>query len=329
LCLGSPAERVLPDRGESSPIPRDIRSLLEASHAVEIINPVSCEVQDLILDEKAASPVDLEKDPRFKSGLVNMIRKSEGISKTAVPEARMVVKCNDCIAAKLEWATKDSTESNTLQYFQKHKSEIPAPKLLGRILLGQVFITFLSFLPGSTLEAKWPDLSIKQKSSVREHLDSIFKSLRTLPFPDGACLGDVGGEGCKDRRRHLRRNAQPIYSVKQFEDFQFSNPNYGGSIFIDFLRSFTREDNSQIVFTHGDLRPENILVEVVDDKTCKVTGIVDWETSGFYPEYHEATKSPIVWERTKSGTGTNSLHHPSHLACTLYTGYRTMPGAAS
>ncbi|CAG8285396.1 unnamed protein product [Penicillium nalgiovense] len=40
-----------------------------------------------------------------------------------------------------------------------------------------------------------------------------------------------------------------------------------------------------IVFTHGDLNPRNILAE-----NGKITGIVDWENAGFFPEYWEYTK---------------------------------------
>ena len=44
-----------------------------------------------------------------------------------------------------------------------------------------------------------------------------------------------------------------------------------------------------IVFTHGDLVPQNILVE-----NEHVTGIVDWEQAGLYPEYGEHVKA--LWE---------------------------------
>lgn len=46
----------------------------------------------------------------------------------------------------------------------------------------------------------------------------------------------------------------------------------------------------KIVFTHGDLRPENIAVDMDDCNQWVVTGLFDWEYSGFYPEYCEAFK---------------------------------------
>ncbi|KAH9922961.1 uncharacterized protein B0H18DRAFT_1182825 [Fomitopsis serialis] len=39
-----------------------------------------------------------------------------------------------------------------------------------------------------------------------------------------------------------------------------------------------------VVFTHGDLMPHNIMV-----KDGHITGIIDWEAAGWYPEYWEFT----------------------------------------
>ena len=47
----------------------------------------------------------------------------------------------------------------------------------------------------------------------------------------------------------------------------------------------------QIVFTHGDLRLQNVMVE-----DGNVNGILDWEFSGWYPEYWEFSKALYVWK---------------------------------
>lgn len=51
----------------------------------------------------------------------------------------------------------------------------------------------------------------------------------------------------------------------------------------------------KIVFTHADLNPRNILVERTTSHAGQegrqLSGIVDWETAGFYPEYWDYTKS--------------------------------------
>ncbi|KAJ5154949.1 uncharacterized protein N7500_010388 [Penicillium coprophilum] len=45
-----------------------------------------------------------------------------------------------------------------------------------------------------------------------------------------------------------------------------------------------------IVFAHGDLRPQNIMV-----KNGYVVAIIDWELSGWYPEYWEFAKTLLIW----------------------------------
>lgn len=51
-----------------------------------------------------------------------------------------------------------------------------------------------------------------------------------------------------------------------------------------------------ITFTHGDLHRSNILVSLEDP--AQVVAIVDWEQSGWYPEYWEYCKADAFtgWE---------------------------------
>ncbi|KAF1739124.1 hypothetical protein CRV24_001056 [Beauveria bassiana] len=65
----------------------------------------------------------------------------------------------------------------------------------------------------------------------------------------------------------------------------------------------------KIVFTHADLNPRNIIVNQVKDATgtlhWEVSGIVDWEAAGYYPEYWDCTKSMFEgfrWPRRHNDT---------------------------
>ncbi|PYH46736.1 uncharacterized protein BP01DRAFT_414697 [Aspergillus saccharolyticus JOP 1030-1] len=104
------------------------------------------------------------------------------------------------------------------------------------------------------------------------------KPLGSLPYETGTPFGGPSGEGCKDIRRHLRRSLEPILTVDEFEDFLFTSNRAGGE-----------SPSPAIVFTHGDLRPENIVVDLKGNEWT-ITGLIDWEYSGFYPEYYEAIR---------------------------------------
>lgn len=47
------------------------------------------------------------------------------------------------------------------------------------------------------------------------------------------------------------------------------------------------------VFTHGDIAPRNIMV----DENGNITGIIDWEWAGWYPDYWEYAQimRPAFW----------------------------------
>jgi aminoglycoside phosphotransferase len=58
-----------------------------------------------------------------------------------------------------------------------------------------------------------------------------------------------------------------------------------------------QKDHHRIVFTHGDLKAHNILV---NDHDGYLSGFLDWESRGWYPEYWEFTTA-MRFERTAGG----------------------------
>lgn len=66
-------------------------------------------------------------------------------------------------------------------------------------------------------------------------------------------------------------------------------------------------------FTHADLNSRNILVDEVVQQGgslpvgWRVTGIVDWEMTSYYPEYWEYTKA--LYERFRWNRGYQNMIH--------------------
>ncbi|KAI4688456.1 hypothetical protein J4E81_008053 [Alternaria sp. BMP 2799] len=228
-----------------------------------------------------------------ESSLAHSIRKlveqSEVIWTPPLGKHSIVLKCSPGIALKMIMKMDDLTEYTTLQYLEKHKPAIPAPRPLGLARLGDCFLVFMTLMPGTTLEAVWPKLDDSLKRSVQAQLNDIFIEVRSLTRPDDMPLGGVAGEGCQDARRNVRRTTDPIWTTEDFDDWQFSNPHYGSPIYIKFLRSLCPPLSQKHVLSHNDLRPANIIVKL-EEGQCRVTGIIDWEYAGFYPEYYESTK---------------------------------------
>ena len=248
--------------------------------------------------------------------LPKVIQQGEILWQSKTNTDNVVVKCNQEVVVKIVPSMGDYTEFTSLQYLADHVPEIPAPKPLGLIGVGDLSYVFMSFIGGTTLERAWPGMLASQKKSITEQLNKYFLRLRQQQCPDGVAFGGVSGEGCKDTRRHTRICTMEIRDCSQFQDFQFSMPNFGGWAYVEFLRNLLPRTTSLCVFMHGDVRPENIMVQLQDDGEYKVTGLLDWEKSGFYPDYFECTK--ITSTMSTSETDDWFLHLPRCISPTQH-----------
>ena len=202
-----------------------------------------------------------------------------------------VVKCSEDAVVKIVPKFEDFTEFTTMQYLGRHSPDIPIPTPLGVLMAEKTAYIFMSYVPGPTLDSVWSQLSTLQKGSIANELNEILLKLRDLKMPDDSLLGGIGGEGCKDTRRHTRISQKPIKSVSEFEDFIFSNPIFGSSVYIKLIRRMSQSHAPMIVFSHGDLRPANIVVKADQQGNYTIRGILDWERAGFYPDYWESVKA--------------------------------------
>ena len=206
----------------------------------------------------------------------------------ALPDL-VVVKCSKDIVIKVVPCLSDYTEATTMRFLQDNIPEIPAPRLLGVISSSRTYI-FMTYIPGIRLESIWSQLDARQNRSITADLEVILQKLRQSA-PAGTPLGGIGGEGCKDTGRHTRVCETKLSTSLDFVDFLFSNPHFGGEVYTRLLRDMWSYQPRSIVFTHGDLQHMNILVQVCDENSYRVSGLIDWERSGWYPEWWESIKA--------------------------------------
>lgn len=73
-------------------------------------------------------------------------------------------------------------------------------------------------------------------------------------------MGGVGGDGVRDWHRDDHDSRQ-VTSLREFEDFYFAVEKWPPSpAWAAFLRSFLLSAGEELVFTHGDLSPANVMI---------------------------------------------------------------------
>ncbi|PPQ84959.1 hypothetical protein CVT25_004472 [Psilocybe cyanescens] len=134
--------------------------------------------------------------------------------------------------------------------------------------------------PGTSLESVIDTMTPEQLDHVAEQLKAI---LSRMAHDKPKSLGSVSGGAYLNFLFPGYVTPKRAFStVGEFNDhIRWMLELFCTEAFIEsFMCRLPR--NAAVRFTHGDLLPKNIMV---DGST--ITGIIDWELSGFYPEYWE------------------------------------------
>lgn len=267
------------------PPPPEFRDKLIHAKEAKISFPLSETAEKLLATFSRDEDFQFPIEERLLLRMKRLIKESPKLWEN--PIRGVVVKCSDNIAVKVLRDHNDYTEYTTLQYLEREIPDIPVPRPHGLVAFSPFFAMFMTYIPTMTLKKAWPSLTHQGKVSVQSQLDGIFKRIRTLTCEDGHPLGGVCGEGVKSEHLGDFAYEYPINTAAALENLQYSVKHYGSNTYIKFLRSFLPPPAIGSVFTHGDIRQDNIMVNLEDKDTCVVTGIIDWEDAGYYPEHHE------------------------------------------
>ena len=184
----------------------------------------------------------------------------------------------------------DRDEASAMRFLEEHFPAFPAPHCLGFVSIGRASLLFMTKIQGDTLESRWPTLSMKSKAAIQQSLNEAMLILRGAEKAEGQPLGSLSGR-CRDIRTSDRYTESPVHDEASFNEFLLTSPGSRVSnSYKTWIKSMLRTDH-RIVFTHGDLHPRNIMVVDLEDGGVSLSGIFDWEASGFYPEYWEHLKA--------------------------------------
>lgn len=140
----------------------------------------------------------------------------------------------------------------------------------------------MELVPGDCLETAWPGMSATEKEDVARQLGKIVSLLRTASRGE-APIGGIGGPA-RDLRYYGEYTGGPFTTEAEFNNFQMDFYHTTPDAIQRALCQSISSDH-RIVFSHADLSPRNIIV-----KDGHIAALVDWELSGWYPEYWEYVK---------------------------------------
>ncbi|KAI3581001.1 kinase-like domain-containing protein [Fusarium oxysporum f. sp. albedinis] len=138
-------------------------------------------------------------------------------------------------------------------------------------------------VPGVPLVDVWQAMSEDEQRSIKGQLRGQIQHMRTLVHP---YIGRINRQPTRNiYNTTFIRHCGPFEDEEAFDNWCLDRLS-GGTIqhwrWKKVLERQRRKSTGRFVLTHGDLSPRNIMV---DGST--ITGIIDWELSGFYPEYVE------------------------------------------
>ncbi|KAK6949581.1 hypothetical protein Daesc_009664 [Daldinia eschscholtzii] len=186
-----------------------------------------------------------------------------------------------------EWHTSLSNEYETLNMLRR-QTDIPVARPLDLVSDGKRSYLVTSRVPGKPIGLCIDFLNNEQLRIFAHDLWYCLQKLRTLQKDPilRSTISNTVGKACYDGR---------IVSAIVYDETRgdFVGPFSAEAEFNKILRSphipdIVHRDGHKIVFTHGDINLRNVLV---DEKSGRLSGIVDWETAGWYPDYWEYTKA--------------------------------------
>lgn len=181
----------------------------------------------------------------------------------------------------------NGNEPNALKVVEKYTS-IPAPLLIDTFqdeLGDEVFI--MTRLRGHTLSSVFHRMSYKERGQLAHDISECVKQLRCIPNWTPYRFASAIGGLIIDHRIPDGKGG-PFKTESDFNKHLVHR--YVGEETKNFI-AVTHSRDHRSFFAHADLHMSNILID-----RGRLSGLVDWECAGYYPEYWEFTKAMFgVW----------------------------------
>ncbi|KUJ16631.1 kinase-like protein [Mollisia scopiformis] len=180
--------------------------------------------------------------------------------------------------------------------FVAEMTSVPVPKVYSAFQKDRSSYIIMDFIDGEVIGEGWDKRSEAEKASLFAQLKDMFEELHNIPHPRPGVLASSDMQSLYDKR--LWKGSHGFGPFANESDFHMFL-RCGVHIEDDMIKKETctwvtdeqKEEMRQMVicFTHGDASSSNVMV-----KDGKVVALIDFELSGFYPEYWEYTTAMNV-----------------------------------
>ncbi|PYI12547.1 phosphotransferase family protein [Aspergillus sclerotiicarbonarius CBS 121057] len=180
------------------------------------------------------------------------------------------------------------SEAAMMQYASENG--ILAPRVLGCYnVKPNMTVTVTDRVPGESLDKVWHTLTKPQRESIQSQLQHQVQEFRKHTQPYIGRLGNIKTYNFFDRLHN--NDMGPFASEEEFDEWCFARVKFPlqQAFWKRYLPKMRNKKPSKFVLTHGDLAARNIIVQ-----DGRITGIVDWEYSGFFPEYMEYALATVI-----------------------------------
>jgi aminoglycoside phosphotransferase len=208
---------------------------------------------------------------------------------------RLVLEHDFSYVTKSGYAVKPA-EAEAMRLVFKHTA-VPVPEVLFKSFDTDQGNIQMTCIPGSSLEGKWDELDENAKKDVCYQIWELISKIRDIqPPPELKDVFQCAADGSPTRDpllEDLQSPARPLMTDSELRTRIHERYfHFGGRRFESQLPDMLPRSSSS-VFTHADIAPRNVMV----DEQNRVTGILDWEYAGWYPDYWEYAQimRPAFW----------------------------------
>ncbi|KAI0074979.1 kinase-like protein [Panus rudis PR-1116 ss-1] len=179
-------------------------------------------------------------------------------------------------------------EIDALRYLARNTT-VPVPRVFSCFPWRGQYYILQTRIPGIDLSKAWTSLIESERETIFNQLRFYTSQLRNLQSPYGPRICSTRGKPLSDERLGLNVRHKPMTDLWKFEDEDEMNTALRDLNALEDMPEDVQRSHSvlhPIRYTHGDLQPRNIMVH-----GTRVTGIIDWETAGWWPAHWEYLKA--------------------------------------